>query len=314
MPVPVPPVPTAHSVLHKCTKSGDPTNSQSSVFHLLKRTLPSSPTGPPPSFGSREQWISSLPSWRRTKARHVWENDFGPAPVDVHQGFSNGLAGAVDAPVIKGAHVQTCIPPLNTLLLNCGSEMPSRNPPPYDQSIGSEHTQDNPLSQLATCLSPVPPGLIGGDVPGARAWPHAPDLYLEDDGGIFAPILEDDSPDMMNGDVGSSPIEPLTPFGDYVDRAVAASDATILHDSLVPSRSQELQIPVSVNCDHQFCHLHHCPHVEAKEESVVAVNEPPHPSLIHRQLAEPMAEWLVSYVWKVCTNVLVLPQTIAPYT
>lgn len=313
MPVPVPPVPTAHSV-HKCNKSGDFTNHQSSVFHLLKRTLPSSPTGPPPSFGSREQWINSLPSWRRTKTRYVWENDSDPTPpAEARQGFSKGLAGAVDAPAIKGAHVQTCIPPLNTLLPSCGLEMTSHNPSACDQPISSEYTRGTPSGELVTRSSPALSELIGGDIPGVRAWPHAPDLYLEDDGGLFAPILEDDSPDMMNGDMGLSPIEPVTPFGDYVDRVVAASDATVLHDPLVPSGSQELHLPISVSCDSQFCHLH--PFPEAKEESLFIANEHlPTTSLIHKQLAEPMAEWLVSYVWKVCTNVLVLPQTIAPYT
>lgn len=307
MPVPVPPVSTAHSVLPKRTKSGDFANSQYSAFHLLKYTLPSSPTGPPPSFGSREQWINSLPSWRRTKTRHVGENDLGPVHIGVHQGFSKGLAGAVDAPAIKGAHVQTCIPPLTILLPSCGLEMPSRNPSALDQPIGPEPTRGTPSSELATCLSPVPPGLTG-------EWPHAPDLYLEDDSGLFAPILEDDSPDMASGDIGSSPIEPVTPFGDYVDRAVAASDATVVHDPLAPSRSQELQIPISVHCDPQFCHLRLYPHAEAKEELIVTVNEPPlNASLMHKQLVEPMAEWLVSYVWKVCTNTLILPQTIAPY-
>ncbi|KAH0839714.1 hypothetical protein J3R83DRAFT_652 [Lanmaoa asiatica] len=315
MPVPAPPVPTVHSV-HKCNKSGGFPKPQSSVFHLLKRSLPLSPTGPPPSFGSREQWISSLPSWRRTKTRYVWEKDSDPAAsIEARQGFSKGLAGAVDAPAIKGAHVQTCIPPLSTLLPSCDLEMPSRNPHPCVQPIGPEHAQEAPSGEFGIHLSPVPPELIGGDIPGVRVWPHTSDLYLEDDGGLFAPILEDDSPDMMNGDIGSSPIEPVTPFGDYVDRVVAASDATVFHDPLVPSGSQELQLPISVNCDSQFCHLYPYPHMEVKEESVVTVNE--HlstASLIHKQLAEPMAEWLVSYVWKVCTNVLVLPQTIAPYT
>lgn len=183
--------------------------------------------------------------------------------------------------------------------------MPPYIPPACDQPIGPETASGD----LGPCLSPLLSEPIGGVAPGVRAWPHAPDLYFEDDGGLFAPILEDDSPDMMNGDAGSSPIEPVTPFGDYVDRAVAALDATVL--PLVPTGSQELQLPISVDLD---CHFHPYPHVQAKEQSVAAVNEhPPTASLIHKQLAEPMAEWLVSYVWKVCTNVLVLPQTIAPY-
>jgi len=234
-------------------------------------------------------------------------------PAGAHQDFSSGLAGAVYAPAIKGAHVQTCIPPLKALPSR-GLEMPPRNTPACDWPITPEQTRETALGDFRTRLSPASLELIGEDVPGVRAWPHAPDMYFEDDSGLFAPILEDDSPDMINGDIGSSPIEPVTPFGDYVDRAVAASDATVLHDPLVPSRSQEFQLPISVTCDSQFCHLHPYAHVEVKGEPVVAANEhPPTASLIHKQLAKPMAEWLVSYVWKVCTNVLVLPQTIAPY-
>jgi hypothetical protein len=209
--------------------------------------------------------------------------------------------------------VQTCIPPLKTSP-SFGLEMPLRNPPAGGQTINREHARETASDDLGTGFSPLPTKSIGKDVPGMHAWPHGPDLYFEDDGGLFAPILEDDSPDMMNGDIGSSPIEPVTPFGDYVDRAVAASDTTVVHDPFVPARSQEFQLPISVNCDSQLCHLHPYPHAELKEESLSAVNEQPSTaSLIHKQLAEPMAEWLVSYAWKVCTNVLVLPRTIAPY-
>jgi len=306
MPVPVPSLSTAHPV-HKCSKSGDAAKLSSSVFHIVKRTLPSSPTGPPPSFGSREQWISSLPSWRRSKPRYAWESTSLPAaPEPALQDFSNGLAGAVDTPAIKGAHVQMCIPPLTSSGL--ASEMSFS-----DHAIDTVHSRQTSSGDLRAAVSSLQTESIAGTVSGVHAWPHTSELYFDDDGGLFAPILEDDSPDMMGGDICSSPIEPVTPFGDYVDRAVAASDATIVHDPLLPPRSQELQLPVSAHCDSQFCHLH--PYrTEFKQQSLSIVNEhPPTATLVYKQLAEPMAEWLVSYVWKVCTNVLVIPQTIAPY-
>ncbi|KIJ19977.1 hypothetical protein PAXINDRAFT_152970 [Paxillus involutus ATCC 200175] len=290
MPVPVPSVsnPIAHSI-QKCNKAGDSINSQSSVFQHLKRTLPLSPTGPPPSFGSREQWINSLPSWRRTKTRHIWEHDSRSAAVVDQQGFSKGLAGAVNAPAIKGAHVQACIPPLNTLQ-DCALEMVAREPLGMDQE------------------------LVDRDVTDAQMWSRTTDLYLEDECGLFAPILENDSPDMLSGDMGSSPIEPLTPFGDYVDRAVAASDATVPHDPLAPTRPQEFQFPYSTLCGAQ-CYSQ-CHHLQAysQEPFVTPCEQPPTATLAYKKLAEPMAEWMVSYVWKVCTNAIVLPQPIARYT
>jgi hypothetical protein len=147
------------------------------------------------------------------------------------------------------------------------------------------------------------------DVTDANGWSHPSDLYLEDEGGVFAPILEDDSPDMMD----SSPLEPLTPFGDYVDRAVAASDVMVSVDPLSPNRPQEFQYPAL--CAAQCCQVQAYPHVEVKEEPfVTATEQPPTASSAYKKLAEPMAEWIISYVWRVCTNTIVLPQPIARYT
>ncbi|KIJ70336.1 hypothetical protein HYDPIDRAFT_23451 [Hydnomerulius pinastri MD-312] len=333
MPVPVPSVskPPAHSV-QKCNKAGDSLKAQSSVFQNLKRTLPLSPTGPPPSFGSREQWINSLPSWRRTKTRHIWEDDSRPsaAAEGQEQGFRPGLAGAVNASAIKGAHVQACIPPLSTLLQNCGLEMASQKAHPFqvpdfdiDQEMGADHSHNLQAHcehwGQASPMDDVEQDLVESDVTDAHRWSQTSDLYLEDDAGAFAPILEDDSPYMISGDTGSSPIEPLTPFGDYVDRAVATSDDTVVYDPLAPNRPQDLQFPYAAHCGAQCypqCyHLQVYPQVEAKEEPVIAAPEPPPTAtLTYKKLAEPMAEWIVSYVWKVCTNAIMLPQQIASYT
>ncbi|KAF9221920.1 hypothetical protein BS17DRAFT_223991 [Gyrodon lividus] len=312
MPVPVPSVPNpiAHSV-QKCNKAGDSTNSQPSVFQHLKRTLPLSPTGPPPSFGSRKQWINSLPSWRRTKARHIWDNDSSSATVVDRQGFCKGLARAVNAPAIKGAHVQACIPPLNTLLKNCGMEIVAREP------FGTEQEPRAHWSRTPS-VDHVKQALVESDATDGHGWSPTAHLHPEDEGGLFAPVLEDDSPDLMGGDVGSSPLEPLTPFGDYVDQAVATSDATVAHDPLAPNRPQEFQFPYSAlcgaQCYSQCYHLQAYPHLEVKEPSVTASEQPPTATLAYKKLAGPLPEWIVSYVWKVCTNAIVLPQPIAGYT
>ena len=123
MPVPVPRIskPVAHPVI----KKNNPGGLQANPFQNLTRTLPVSPTGPPPSYGTREQWIESLPTWRRQKPRRIWEDD---NTIQVQQraaqDFLQGLTVAANAPVIKGARAQACIPPMCSMLDTSRSSIP----------------------------------------------------------------------------------------------------------------------------------------------------------------------------------------------
>src|SRR5882762_5781746 len=103
MPVPVPWHTTAHPVVKSSYHSGDLPQSRLSIFDNLTHSLPLPPAGPPPSYGTREEWISSLPSWRRNKTRRIWEEDESQH----HTGrefrdFHFGLTDAGNALVIKG--------------------------------------------------------------------------------------------------------------------------------------------------------------------------------------------------------------------
>src|ERR1700733_5574235 len=100
MPVPVPPI--SKSVAHPVFKQPQPHQPKPSVFRHLTLTLPVSPTGPPPSFGTREEWISSLPRWRRSKPRRIWEDDTHHSDIRAEKYFQEGLTVAGDASVIKG--------------------------------------------------------------------------------------------------------------------------------------------------------------------------------------------------------------------
>src|SRR4051812_33973913 len=83
MPVPVPvnshnpahPVYKLHKIagqpLLKFPYQSSPTQS---VFQYVTHNLPRRPTGPPAGFGTREEWLDSLPSWRRNKSRHSCDN------------------------------------------------------------------------------------------------------------------------------------------------------------------------------------------------------------------------------------------------
>ncbi|KAG1753796.1 uncharacterized protein EDB91DRAFT_417717 [Suillus paluster] len=291
MPVPVPSQPPAHQV-HKYSKTEDASKSHSSVFHNLKHTLPVSPTGPPPSFGSRDQWINSLPSWRRTKTRRIWEDDVrSTSEVKREQGFHRGLTSTADVQVIKGNHAEACLPPLNAF------QKCAVNPSPgdIDQPIHVEHRQ----SAYAPVWSTEGYDSPGGSSTQDYVWPQVDNA--------FAPVLEDDSEEMINGDLGSSPIGPMTPFADYVDRVVATSDVTgpiaLRQESLYQYGLQSYNVS-----DYQYGD-------PVKQEPDASVGDSaPSASTKYKMFAEPMADWIVSYIWKVCNNSIVLPAAVSRYT
>ncbi|KAG6329093.1 hypothetical protein ID866_9996 [Astraeus odoratus] len=301
MPVPVP---SLHGPLYPTQKHSNPGDSlKTHHSHYHGRTLSLSSVGLPPALDSRDQWFHSLPSKRFKRG-----GDSRPATAIEGRewGFRHGLAGVVDAPAIKGAHAEACIPPMYTLVHNSATEVGSDKGRPW--------TAHDAVVQEAA----LEPSLDSSDdhrVTALRGWSSTPNLSLEDGTGTFAPVLEDDSSDLVNGDSGSSPMEPLTPFAEYVDRAVATSEAAVVYDPLAQGRSQELHIAHPGPCGSGCSHLHAYPGLFVKEEPrPTECQPPPTATLTYKQLAEPMAEWIVTFVWKVCTNAISLPQSIGRYT
>ncbi|KAG2118987.1 uncharacterized protein F5147DRAFT_194580 [Suillus discolor] len=290
MPVPVPTRQPAHPV-HKYSKTEDASKSHSSVFHNLKHTLPVSPTGPPPSFGSRDQWINSLPSWRRTKTRRIWEDDARSTSEERRErDFYQGLTSTADVQVSKGNHAEACLPPLNAFPQKCAL---NTSPSDVDQPMHAERRTSAYASVWGTESYDSPDNSSTHDY----VWPR------------FAPVLEDDSDDMMNGDFGSSPIGPMTPFTEYVDRVIATSAGTTVSDQIPLRQDNSYQYGLhSYNMvDYQYTD-------QIKQESVASVDSPPSASMKYKMFAEPMADWIVSYVWKVCKNSIVLPPAVSRYT
>lgn len=322
MPVPVPRFtkPRAHPVIKTNTSGTDQLNPP--VFHHLSSTLPVSPIGPPPSFGTREQWINSLPSWRRTKPRRIWEDD---ARLRERDCFPQGLTVADNAAVIKGARAQACIPPLHTLLdssRSVGSSAQFAQGCDEDADdemslVGSDGDQGQ-FDGQSQWSATSPFGSDGMDVEyhsrldnSPTDWECGEQAYER---GAFTPVFEDQSPGTNSGrDPISSPLEPVTPFGDFVDRAVAAD--TQPHPAVYENTIIE-EPQFNQACGPE-CYQ---PQQEYQPVPENTKNPTPAPELVvtpsatpsYKKLAEPLSEWVANYVWKVCTTGLSLPSMFSP--
>ncbi|KAJ3996027.1 hypothetical protein F5050DRAFT_1808123 [Lentinula boryana] len=290
MPVPVPhhSKQPAHLVI-KPYFSDDGVNHS---FQDLTGTLPVSPTGPPPSFGTREQWINSLPSWRRSKPRRIWEDD---SHSFAGQDFQKGLAPADNASAIKGSRAEACPPPF--------SFQPNTVAPPFKGATADFERMPHGLFDTAV--------MHAGD----KAHPIATNMEIvnyddDEDRGAFTPIFEDESPHSQNlHEASSSPIEPVTPFGDFVDRAVcSASYSSAFGCSYVVDAPS-----TSVAKDHYRLHS-----VTQYPIDLPTPAPAPAPELVtptatsgYRKLSEPLSEWIANFVWKACTTGESLPSFIA---
>lgn len=115
----------------------------------------------------------------------------------------------------------------------------------------------------------------------------------------YNPAFHDQSPGSDSGpESASSPLGPLTPFDNFVDRVSAAGQPRIALEDEVQAQ-------------------HHIEYDSLKHEKApvfpsladdVKEADPFIPSATngYRQLAQPLSEWLASYVWKACTTGLSL--------
>ncbi|KAL4075786.1 hypothetical protein J3A83DRAFT_2049804 [Scleroderma citrinum] len=291
MPVPVPFVARAPAC---------PSRKHHNLGNSLKIHSSLSHHGRALSLSSANQPLAhnSFHPWARYKDR---ESDHRPVSAVERrdQGFRLGLAGATDAPAIKGARAEACSSPLFTFTPNGAMEESADVRPWTARDLVN---QEPPIESCDDT-----------QLKGVRGWSSTPNLCLEDEPGPFAPLLEDDSSDLVNGELGSSPLEPLTPFGEYVDRAVATSDATTIYDPLVSASPQERLISIPSACGSEYSHHQSYTTFAVKEGTCHGGTRPPSATLTYKRFAEPMAEWVVTYVWKVCTNGIALPQSIGHY-
>lgn len=134
--------------------------------------------------------------------------------------------------------------------------------------------------------------------------------------GSFSPIYEDQSPGSESGpDSGSSPVGPITPFCDFVDRAVAhAQSYATQHGNgtgLVPTEPyRQVKQTQVVACQPPafFPAIMEQPGMQVHIPTTV---NPAPPAVAYKKLSEPLSEWVTGYVWKVCTTGMSLPPAFA---
>ncbi|KAH9899963.1 hypothetical protein C8Q73DRAFT_743787 [Cubamyces lactineus] len=324
MPVPVPVY--SKQPAHPVIKINHPVrlDSESSAFQHLTHSLPLPPQGPPPSLASREEWISSLPSWRRNKPRRIWEDESGRHQAYATLGFDEGLTVADNAAVIKGPPAQASTPPVRSSQQFASShhEMYLNNEEELDDEMGEydamEHgwqSEDDvfaedysPTRSLASDHRPEDDTMDYG-LPTHRPYSLAVDGGYER--GAFSPVQEDLSPDVLeqlspadDAEPASSPIGPATPFAEFVDNAFAEAQASTRNMGGAQAPSYSHHDGYNAAC--YQCQTYQGEQVVQQPPAVEAVVTPM-ATASYKKLAAPLSEWIAAYVWKVCTTGMRLP-------
>lgn len=324
MPVPVPvhSKQPAHRVIKKArAQAADTLYPRHSVFQHLTNSLPLPPQGPPPAFATRQEWINSLPSWRRNKPRRIWEEESHSSTGSNLQGFEAGLAVAGDASVIKGTHAQASIPPPHSANMalththstpcSMGEDADDEMSPmdgagwqaedmfrftDEDDDMGAEQDSDSGSMDYASDYQAAP---VEANTTTRQTFPRSYER------GAFSPVFEDTSDNEPN----SSPVGPTTPFADFVDRVVGGPQAFVDARGVVAMAQPAQYCYGEGYCGNQCYQCQQYPAEQVAHQPAPAP-EPvvaPTASAAYRKLAEPLSEWMVSFVWKVCTTGMSLP-------
>jgi hypothetical protein len=304
MPVPVPRTnrPTAYPVIKH-------NPSQTKAIHTISAT---------------PNRLQSLPSWRRKSHHPGWQEILPPPAQYSVQGFYEGLTAADNASVIKGAHAEACIPPkyksislsqMITDILPSDDQanwevdgdyaMSSHRLSHVDQTQFHDSWDSNHLISNQGC------GLLQEEEDRSRylnksSFKVVTDIAVVNDRLLHQAISP--NPDSSSGhDSGSSPMEPVTPFVEFIDRAVAAPQYSISDDGYANSSVthecyQDVQTVLSA-CQ--------APPVspsiaELPLKHQLGVDTVTF-SLGFKKLSGPLADWVANYVWKTCTTGLSLP-------
>ena len=270
--------------------------------------------------------LQSLPSWRRKSHHPGWQEIIPPPAQYSLQGFYKGLTAADNASVIKGAHAEACIPPkyksipfsqMITDILPSDDQanwevdgdyaMSSHRLSHVDQTQFHDSWDSNHMISNQHC------GILQEEEDRSRylnksSFKVVTDVAVVNDRLLHQAISP--NPDSSSGhDSGSSPMEPVTPFVEFIDHAVAAPQYSISDDGYANSNVthecyQDAQTVLST------CQV---PPVSP------SIAEPPLKhhlvvdtvtfSLGFKKLSGPLADWVANYVWKTCTTGLSLPPT-----
>jgi hypothetical protein len=233
-------------------------------------------------------------------------------------GFRTGLTNAENAFVIKGQRAQACIPPQIAFIdprlapvplgFNAHQDMDddAYELDAFDiESQWSAHSPRSDANIMDVDNSYRHPGMVAQSHV-AAAYPADPAARY--DRGAFTPVFEETSPDRDDRpDLGSSPLGPVTPFGEFVDRVVA----TVGYDRNQFPSAHVAALPTYIaKTDSSYT----LPPFELPQELAPAPETVSAPSstLAYKIIADPLADWMAMYVWKACTVGQSLPQKYMP--
>jgi len=332
MPVPVPR--QTRPIAHPVFKSNNSSLSQTNKTLDVTGSLSVQPLRPPLSFGSREEWPSSLPSWRRNKQRLSSDEVGLPARQLQAQDFYLGLTAAGNAPVIKGTNAQASFPPMYNLFSGLRRAPEENNSVPNQYSGQGDGCDEMSIDyNMNEALRDMQWELVGRDVIDAIG-EDQPNTFNSNPfpikevtnsatlknrsylSGEFTPVYEDRSPGSGSGpDSGSSPLEPVTPFGDFVDRAVAdvqhfaENHRYTDHGVTSDLRQHDTQCnPDAYQAAPVFPSIADVPKVK---DDAISDTVAPTVNVGYKKLVEPLSEWVANYVWKICTMGYSLPAAFA---
>ena len=270
--------------------------------------------------------LQSLPSWRR-KSHHPGRQETLPPPAQYSvQGFYKGLTAADNASVIKGAHAEACIPPkYKSIFL---SQMITDILPSDDQAnwevdgdyamsshrlslMDQTQFHDSSYWDSNHLISNQGCGLLQEDqfrYLNKSSFKVVTDIAVVNDRLLHQAISP--NPDSSSGHgSSSSPMGPVTPFVEFIDRAVAAPQYSISDDGYADSSAthecyQDTQAVLNA------CHA---PPVSPsiaelpQKHQLVVDTVTFSTTLGFKKLFGPLADWVANYVWKACTTGLSLP-------
>jgi hypothetical protein len=237
------------------------------------------------------------------------------------QDFPSGLIRAGNAHIIKGDRAQACIPPLLTLyqaeqtrhphhLQELEEDVDEIGSGTLDYDIesqwsgGTSHSEDLVEMEIDSTydrhqlLSTVGGGPLRASDVFLRRPPHLDDSYSPPTEYVSSEPAPDEDP-------VSSPLGPITPFGVFVDRAVAA---THFHGP-----GPKVALPIAAPFEHHDSVQYGVPppvstlqydgtRQQPDIPSVPDVMPMPSATPSYKKVADPLAEWVAAFVWKVCTT------------
>ena len=266
--------------------------------------------------------LQSLPSWRRNHHPGWQEAQPPPAQYSV-QDFYKGLTAADNASVIKGAHAEACIPPKykSTFLSQMTTDiLPSDDQANWevdgDYAMSSHRLSLVDQTQFHDSSSWDSNHLISNQGCGvlqedrSRHLDHSSlkvitDIAVANDRLLHQAISP--NPDSSSAhDSCSSPVEPVTPFVEFIDRAVAAPQYSISDDGYADSSAthecyQDTQAVLNA-CQAPPI----SPSIVESKHQLVVDTVTFSTTLGFKKLSGPLADWVANYVWKACTTGLSL--------